>query len=140
LIRCFYFDLNLCWIYEWIQIHLKKFPLVFNFMEYFSIFPYQWPKWKEISSVTCISDQFPPQGSLPWSHLRPFPIARSALTGLATDPCWKFPEIGQCRDLSMIKFQTQKLIQMAPHHCTLTECLEPSTFLAPACYKESMRL
>jgi hypothetical protein len=48
-------------------------------MQHFSVFPYQWPKGKEISTVTSISDQFPPHWALPWSHLRPFPIARPAL-------------------------------------------------------------
>jgi hypothetical protein len=68
------------------------------------------------------------------------PDLRPALTGSATDPCWEFSEIGQCRDLSMPKFQTQEFVKMTCHRGTLMECIEERTFLLPACYEESMGL
>jgi hypothetical protein len=114
-------------VYEWIQIHLN-FPLVFNFIQHLSICLIcdSRPMAQMVTNFLCplhISS-FPTTWSsaldLTWGHSPKWDQhARAALPGSATDPCWKFPGIGQCRDNSVLKCQTQELIKMTPHHCTL---------------------
>jgi hypothetical protein len=71
------------------------------------------------------------------------PVARSALlTSTHWISSWPLiGQIGECRDLSMLRFQTQELINMVCHLCILTECLEEErTFLVASWWRVHVSL
>jgi hypothetical protein len=127
------------------QYIFQNFPLGFNFMKHFSMFPMSDPNGKTFPLSLAYLTSFHHMELCPDLSWGLSPIARPALK-VSTNWISNWPLLGVPRDWRMqgpfnVKFQTQELINMACQHCTSTECLEEErTFLVPPYYKESMCL